>query len=322
MEYLLLESHFWVSSNSIRPNTRNVCSNELVSIIYKVSEIIYPEEKIEVFVLPSEVWSYKDILKITWAHLVWISTVVSAVFGVLLYRNDSEKHKIEMVNTCIETIKNINSLSWDDITISNEDFQKICENHGVVNSKNRRYEILEKDETIEYEETIIVNWWEKNTVVSSNKIERSDFHSMITVLPENENFEWNNYKWIIELITLVVKQKKEWKWIPWKWIYYWDEIMYHWVKILSSEDEINFYMQDETFKQKIRDKEIEFKNWDNITVIFEIKTEISNWTTKNMNIYVKEVTNFNETVIIHEVKKDNKPQKINNQQPLFEVENF
>lgn len=30
--------------------------------------------------------------------------------------------------------------------------------------------------------------------------------------------------------------------------------------VLSPEDEINFYMQDETFKQKIRDKEVEFKS--------------------------------------------------------------
>lgn len=319
MEFLLIESHFWVSNNSIRPNTRNVCSTELVSIIYKVAEIVCPEEKIEVLMLPSEVWSYKDIFKIIWA--IWtVAAVVGTVYVVLWYYRDSDKNELEMINSCIETIKNVNQLSWDEISVTNETFEKICEDYGVINSKNKRYDTLEKDETIEYEETLIKNWWDNRAVILNNKIEREYFHNMITVLPEDENFEWNNYEWVIELISLVVKQKKEWRGIQWRWTYYWDKIEHNWIDILSPNDEINFYMQDETFKQKIRDQEVEFKSWDNITVIFDIKTEIWGWMAKNLTIYVKEVKSFNDAVIVHEVKAETKWENTGNQQRLFDMD--
>ncbi len=319
MDFLLIESHFWVSDNSIRPNTRNICSTELVSIIYKVAEIVCPGEKIEVLMLPSETWSYKDIFKII--GTIWsVAAVVGTVYGILWYYRDSDKNELEMINSCIETIKNVNQLSWDEISVTNETFEKICEDYGVINSKNKRYDTLEKDETIEYEETFVKNWWENSAVILNNKVEREYFHNMITVLSEDENFEWNNYEWVIELISLVVKQKKEWKGIPWRWTYYWNKIVYNWMDVLSPEDEINFYMQDETFKQKIRDKEVEFKSWDNITVIFDIKTEILGWMTKNLTIYVKEVKSFNDVVIVHEVKTETRWENTWNQQRLFDMD--
>ena len=320
MDFLLIESHFWVSDNSIRPNTRNVCSTELVSIIYKVAEIISPGEKIEVLMLPSEIWSYKDVFRIAWGSITTVATVVTCTYAILSYNMDSDKNELEMINSCIETIKNVNQLQWDEILVTNETFEKICEDYGVINSKNKRYDTLEKDETIKYEETFIKNWWETSVVISNNKIEREYFHNMITVLPEDENFEWNNYEWVIELISLVVKQKKEWRGIQWRWTYYWDKIEHNWIDILSPNDEINFYMQDETFKQKIRDQEVEFKSWDNITVIFDIKTEIWGWMAKNLTIYVKEVKSFNDAVIVHEVKTETKWENAGNQQRLFDMD--
>ena len=175
---------------------------------------------------------------------------------------------------------------------------------------------MQGDETIEYEETIIKTQDRQN--VFQSRLQRQDFQRMIVPLPEGEEYEKEDIKWTIELISLVVKQKKEGKGIPWKWTYFWDDIVYQGIKILENNEDIDFFMQDNEFKQRIKNQEIQFSSWDNISVSFKMNVEISAGVTKNRKIYVSKVFWFNNQEIPHIDKKE-KEKESNRQQSLFDI---
>lgn len=314
MQYLTLESHFWVIDHAIRPDTRNICSKELVSLIYRVASIITPEEKIEVLILPSEIWSYKDIFKITWG--IPIVAILWAVWWYLNYQDSHERHQMDMIHSCTEEIQRIENMTWVSFSISEDKIYELCEDYGIQKNKNTRYKTLQGDETIEYEETVIKTQDRQNIFQSS--IQRQDFQRMIVPLPEDEEYKKEDIKWTIELISLVVKQKKEGKGIPWKWTYFWDDILYQGIKILENNEDIDFFMQDNEFKQRIKNQEIQFSSWDNISVSLKMNVEISAGVTKNRKIYVSKVLWFNNQEIPHLDKKE-KEKESNRQQSLFDI---
>lgn len=301
MNVITIESRFWVPENAIRPDTRNICSKELVAMIYRVSEVLYPDETIEVLILPSEVWSYKDIFKITGG--ISIVSVLWFIWRFLTYQDSHEEHKLQMFKDCFEVIQNIEWYTWGDLIISDEQFNNLCEDHWITRIKNNRYKTLAKDETIEYEETVIKNT--NNQVLLQKTIQRNEFQNMIIPLPEDEDFEQKNITWVIELVSLVIKQKKEWKWIPRKWIYYGENIVYSWIEILTNNEEVNFFMQDKEFRKKIYNHTYTFGSWDNISVLFDLKGEIKAWMMSKKNMYVTKVVGFNDVEIIHKTKTIN-----------------
>lgn len=314
MQYLTLESHFWVIDHAIRPDTRNICSKELVSLIYRVASIITPEEKIEVLILPSEIWSYKDVFKITWG--IPIVAILWAVWWYLNYQDSHERHQMDMIHSCTEEIQRIENMTWVSFSISEDKIYELCEDYGIQKNKNIRYKTLAEDDMIEYEETVMKTPDRQN--VFQSRLQREDFQRMIVPLPEGEEYEKEDIKWTIELISLVVKQKKAGKGIPWKWTYFWDDIVYQGIKILENNEDIDFFMQDNEFKQRIKNQEIQFSSWDNMSVSFKMNVEISAGETKNRRIYVSKVLWFNNQEIPHIDKKD-KEKESNRQQSLFDI---
>jgi len=311
MNFITIESHFWVPDNLIRPHTRNACNKDLVEIIYQITKIIYQNETFEIFLLPSEPWSYKDIIKIINKN-AWIISIIAVIIPwIALYdshqdHNHNEKMRIvDDTAKCLDLQEKILKLweTYDISWINNEKIQEACGNISLKKLKNNRYETLKNDAMISDEETIIKNDW--NDILFQKKIVRQDFDKMIEQVPEKEDYLWQDMQWFIELISLVIKQKKAWKWIARRWTYFWENIIYWWIDILTKWEEINFYMQDKEFKKKIDDHSISFASWDNIKIVFDIKCEIKNWIPQNKLIYVKEVQSFNETIIEHVVKNKN-----------------
>lgn len=315
MEYITLESHFWVPDHAIRIDTRNICSKELVNLIHRVVSIIAPEETIEVFILPPEPWSYTDVLKIIWSGIVWLSSIIGAVYAILTYHRDSDKIQLEMIKDCIETMQIASNLSKN-IEIDDSVLNILCEDYGIKKIKNTRYKILEEDEMVEYEETVIKGA-DKQSICQS-RIERQNFSKMQFALPEDEKYEKENFSGLIELVSLVVKQKKQGRGIAWKGTYFWNDIIYEGIKILEDKEDIDFFMQDQEFKQKIKNQEISFSNWDNMEVLFSIKADISAGIIKNRNIYVNTVLGFNYQIVPHTEKREKKI-SFNNQEPLFNI---
>lgn len=306
MEYILLENHFWVPNNEIRSLTRNKSWKDLTLIIQEIASILYPDIEIDILFLPPEKGSYKDTIKLISNHPLAtfnvLITLWTITFWALTYKDNHQEYihnknnwVIEDTEKCIKFKKMLDEYKKDWIIIEwidDEKINQVCWNIKIKRNKNDFIHTIKKDDMISENEVILIN--SNNKVINNHRITRKNFDDYIEYVPENEEYIKDNIEWVIELISAVVKQKKEWKWIPWKWFYYWEDIKEKWVDILLNWEEINFYMQDNNFKKEIKNHNVTFWSWDNIKSIFALKCLIKLDIAQNKSIYIKEVKKLND----------------------------
>jgi len=329
MEFVTIESRFGVPENIIRANTRNECSKSFVAIIKELTVILYPDEEFEIYLLPPKPGSYKDIIKIVKKNplgaITAVATVGTLAFVFLTYCDSHQEHKhnekmqvVDDTAKCLALNQQMEELGgqYSIENIPQGKLTEVCGNLKLKRLKNDRYQILENDEMVAGEETTLRDHNQKTII--QKEISKKDFTKYIESIPENEEYLKTDLSGVIELVSLVVKQKKEGRGIAWKGVYHGDDIIERGVSIISNEDEINFYMQDDDFKDQITKHQITFSSGDNIRVVFNIKGALSLGFLQNRSIYVKEVIKFNEDIIKHKVKPTQRKNIIlENQASLF-----
>lgn len=329
-DFITIETHFGVSEHFIRADTRNKCSEDLVAIIREVSGILYPDDSFDIYLLPPEPGSYRDIVKFVKKNKIGMSvgTVIAVgglVLGYLNYKDSHEAHlndeKMWVVDEsikCLDLQKKLEDLGKDyDIKIiSEKKITEVCGNLNLKKRKNNFYSTLNGDGMIKNNETILRN--AQNQSIFSKKVERNDFVKYIEPILDTKYSKENNVG-IVELISPVVKQKKEGKGIAWRGTYYGGNILFKDIFILKDGDDIEFYMQDSDFKGQISSKERTFAVKDNMKIVFDITGELKGGMLLNRSIYIKEVKSYNEEVIPHKIKlvKDS-PDISSNQNGLFD----
>ena len=312
-DFITIESHFGISDNLIRANTRNKCSENLVVMIQEVAGILYPNEDFDIYLLPSEPGSYRDIIKLVNKNksritIGAVGMVGTLVLGCLTYKDMHEAHlnnkkmwPVDNTIKCLELKKLIED-SNEDYNIENipeEKISEVCGNLDLKKRKNNFYNTLNGDSMIKNNETVLKN--AKEQLVFSKKVERDDFPKYIEPIPDTKYSKENN-KGIVELISPVVKQKKEGKGITWRGTYYGDDVFYKDITILKNGDDIEFYMQDSDFKSQIYNKERSFAIGDNMIIVFDITGELKGGVFQNRSIYITEVKSYNEDIIPHKLR--------------------
>ncbi len=312
-DYIVIETHFGVPGHFIRANTRNKCSEDIVAMLQEVSRILYPNEEFEVFLLPPEPGSYKDIIKFVKKNKVGLSVgTVVAIGGLTLtylnYKDSHEAHLHDMEMRVVDDTAKCLALKQSlaeigkDYEIENipeEKLNEVCGSLNLKKKKNNIFDTLQKDDMVANNETLLKN--SEDEVIISEKIERGDFSKYIEPILD-QKYEHQNATGIIELISPVVKQKREGQGIAWKGTYYGEDIIYQDVTILKNGEDVDFYMQDPDLKSQINNKERVFASGDNMKIVFDISGEIKGVTILNRRIYIKEVQNYNEEIIPHKEK--------------------
>lgn len=328
-DFITIETHFGVLENFIHADTRNKCSEDLVAMIREVITILYPNNSFDIYFLPSEPGSYRDIIKFVKKHKIGatVGTVVTVgglVLGYLNYKDSHETHvhdeKIWVVDDtqkCLELQQTLENLKKDYIieNIPEEKLSEVCGNLNLKKRKNSFYNTLNGDSMIKSNETVLKD--AITQTVFSKKIERSDFPKYVEPILD-QRLSVESTEGLVELISPVVKQKKEGKGIPWRGTYYGEDINFQNVPILHNGDDIEFFMQDSDFKGQILKKERTFAIGDNMRIVFDILGDLKNGAVLNKNIYIKEVKSYNEDIIPHKIKlisKQDAPDK--NQTSLF-----
>jgi hypothetical protein len=316
-DFITIETHFGVPGHFIRANTRNKCSEDMVSILQEIAQILYPNDDFEVFLLPPEPGSYKDIIKFVKKHKVGVG--ISATIGTtvtigglavafLNYKDSHTEHIhntemniVDDVTKCLELKKTMEELreGYTMDNIPEEKINLVCKNINLQKKKNSVFDTLKGDTMIENNETILKNSEEK--ILLTEKIERKDFQKYIEPMLDRK-YELQSVSGIIELISPVVKQKKEGRGITWRGTYYGDDIIHEGTPILSNGEDMDFFMQDQDLKSQINNKERVFAQGDNMKAIFDINGEIKGVSFLNRSIYIKEVQSYNEDIIPHKEK--------------------
>ncbi len=337
MEFVTIESHFGLvipegasNNHSILAKTRNRCAQNLVEMFYEIATILYPEEEFEIYFLPSEPGGFRDIFKIVQkypkgaaiAGITILCTVAGTTLGYLTYKDSHESHEhdkkmwiIEDIEKCLK-LEQEKSNAEEEFDISNfpkDKIDAICGNLELQRKKNDRYQTLKNDDSITEEETILKN--DSNDILMIKKVGSSDFKEYITPITIEEGFINLETNGLIELLGPVVRQRKEGGGIKWKGIYHGDDIAYKDKIIFTDGDGIDFYMQDDEFKDKISAQDIVFRNGDSMAVKMTITFYLSDSELNRKNVYVSEVMRFNEDVIEH-VSKKTKNNIINSENQL------
>lgn len=309
-EYAIIENRFGVPGNFIDANTRNKCSEDMVSIIRDIANILYPNDGYDVYLLPSEAGSYKDIIKFVKRNKVGstigVALAVSTVtIQYLNYKDTHASHLStednKLLDTslkCLELQEKLNALNQDyDVNgIPNSKLQEICDDLSISKRKSSFYRNLDSDRMVLSNQTSVKN--SANQCVVSNQIERAEFKDYILPIIDTKYSSHGNGG-IIELVSPVVRQSKEGKGIPWKGVYYGDGLTQNNITILEDGDNIEFYMQDSDFKAQISSKIRTFAVKDNMKVLFDVTGEIKGDSLINKSIYVKEVTSYNDDIVFH-----------------------
>lgn len=326
-EFVLIENHFGVPGHLIRATTRNRCSSDYVEMLEEMVAILYPEEEFEIYLLPSEPGSYKDIIKFVKKHKKTIG-VAGAVAGgtiaagglLVAYLNYRDSHAdhvhnesmwiVDDTQKCLALQKEVNELK-EKYTIENfpeEKLKEVCGSLALKKKKNNVYSTLQSDDMIESNEITLKD--QTDQVVASSTAKRNEFSSYIEPIID-QKFSLENVEGIIEIISPVVRQKQEGRGISWRGTYYGNDIVFQNISILKNGDDIDFYMQDSEFKDLITNKERVFTSDDNMKIIFTIKADIKVGVVSNKAIYISSVISFNEDIIPHK-KKIRKSNNINN----------
>ena len=312
-DFITIETHFGVSEHFIRAETRNKCSNDLVVILQEISGILYPDDHFDIYLLVPEPGSYRDIIKFVKKNKVGVSAGVvisigTLTLGYLNYKDSHETHLndkkmwvVDETTKCLELQKILKDLngSYDIGNIPEEKISEVCGNINIKKTKNNFYNTLQNDSMVKDNETVLKTM--KNEELFSNKIERSEFTKYIEPIPDTE-YSKERIGGIVELISPVVKQKKEGKGIAWRGTYYGDDVFFKDIAILKNGEDVDFYMQDSDFKNQISSKERSFAVGDNMKIFFDITCELKGGKVLNRNIYLKEVEKYNEENIPHKEK--------------------
>lgn len=325
-DFITIETHFGVSEHFIRADTRNKCSENLVATIQEIADILYPNEHFDIYLLPPEKGSYKDIVKFVKKNKRTgaLLAVGGLALGFLNYKDTHEAYlndkKMSVVNDtakCLELQKMMEDLkkNYEIENIPEKKISDVCGSLTLKKKKNSFYNTLKGDGMVKNNETGIKD--ERGQTVFSKKIERADFTKYIEPIPDTKYYE-KKYEGTVELISPVVKQKKEGQGIAWRGTYYGEDIFFKDILILENGKDIEFYMQDNDFKSQISSKERSFTVGDNMKIVFDIAGEIKGGVNLNQSIYIKEVKNYNEDIIEHKTRVNrNTGNTIDGQSKLF-----
>lgn len=328
--FITIETHFGVPNHFIRAGTKNKYSEDFIAIIQEVSKIIYPDKDFEIYFAPPEFGSYKDIIKIFEKNnlkkeIKFVATIGTFICAYLTYKDqhkislqNQEMRVVDNIQKCLELKKNIEIIkeNYDIEGISEEKLSIVCGSLSLKKRKNSIYETLVNDEMIDSSETILKD--STGSSFLSKKIERNEFPEYIELISDQKHYSNNNIEGVIELISPVLKQKKDGRGMTWRGTYYGKDIIFEDVNILKNGEDIDFYMQDVDFKSKISNKERTFAIGDNMKIIFDIAGELKGGIILNRSIYIKEVISYNKEIIPH-IEKNNNNQKYlsQNQDTLF-----
>lgn len=323
-----IENHFGVANHCIRAETRNDYYENYISIIKEISSILYSDKEFELYFQTPEIGSYKDVIRfIEKNKITLIGSAVIAVSGMffayLNYRDTHDQYLydkgmriLDTTSKCLELKNKLEELGQNYVIDGVDDLKidQICRSISLQKKKNSLYETLVNDKSVENNEIIIKD--NNGTLINSSNITKEDFSSYINPLID-EDYLVENISGLIELNSPVFKQKKDGRGIPWRGTYFGEAVIYKEFPILNNNEDIDFYMQDNDFKNLIIKGARTFTVGDNMRVILDIKGQIVNGIYQNRSVYIKQVTGYNDDVIQHEVASKDSRKIAEGQKGLF-----
>ena len=305
----ILEIHYGTEISALSVDTRNVCSNALISLINEISKSLNCENSFEMMFLPSEKGSYKDIIKIlknkkTSYKINNTTKIISFIillmgtpqiiqnFRLTSREIEQKDFEIETQRTdkCLTWLEQLNALKQQGIKveISQEELRRICNNVRVFKNINRFYNKIDKNNDILDQEFLLKT--EGGKELKKIIIKKEDFKKFIYTDDDvySGKFEGIHF----EIISPVIKSVKGAK--SWTGEYKGISLSDEGIPLIENGEIVHFYMSDDNFKKEINNQEISFKQGDIIVGNIRINGKIrEDFSISHRKIWIESVEKYN-----------------------------
>ncbi len=308
LENLYLEIHYGTSLSALSVETRNACSNALISLINEISETLYGNSKnFEMLYMPAQEGSYKDIIKIefvkkflssinTTANLLILCLGIPKAYEEISYiHNENVKKQFEIstqnTDKCLEWLEKIRALNEKGVNVelSENELNRVCSNLKINRHVSRLYNNLEKDHDISTQEFILKD--ETGYSINSAEVFRKDFKKFVK--NDDEIYDGSFESVHFEIIAPIVKTVKGAK--SWMGEFKGRPLSADGISLIETDEIVKFYMADTDFKKDINKQEVSFKQGDiivgNIRVTGRIREDL---TLSNRKIWIENVEKYND----------------------------
>lgn len=308
LENLYLEIHYGTSLSALSVETRNACSNALISLINEISETLYGNSKnFEMLYMPAQEGSYKDIIKIevvkkflssinTTANLLILCLGIPKAYEEISYiHNENVKKQFEIstqnTDKCLEWLEKIRALNEKGVNVelSENELNRVCSNLKINRHVSRLYNNLEKNHDISKQEFVLKD--ETGNSINSAKIPRKNFKNFVKNDDEIYDGSFENVHF--EIISPIVKTVKGAK--SWTGEFKGRPLSGDGIPLIETDEIVKFYMADTDFKKDINKQEVSFKQGDvivgNIRITGRIREDL---TLSNRKIWIENVEKYDD----------------------------
>lgn len=245
-ESAILESHYYGANGSaIKYSTRNICAESTAKILEELATILFPQEEIEIYVIPAQDGCHQDSFWIKVqnntlatglmiAFFTAVATLPSHISQIITDTTTREMNRSQTELNLLqaEQIKSQLNEIIPDNNISIDQCQSILTNREIKKQRSRHFEQLKTDGEIRKEKFIAKN--NANDILQEKVIESIDFGDYIGDSCSTES----TIKIVEKIHKLTVIQpvnEREHKDLSWQ------------VEDFNQKQKFGVYMMDETF---------------------------------------------------------------------------
>ncbi len=268
--WTILENHYYSSNGSaIKYSTRNICADSTAKILEELAKILFPDDEIEIYVIPAQDWCHQDNFWIKIGNITNNATVatISWVLLTTYFAYPLVTAQIELAWLESEKLRRELNQNNPEYNITNEQYNEVFKNNEIKKNKNKHFEQLRDDKDI-IKEKIIAK--QNNKIIFEKTIHRENFIDQIETI-EN-SYTTKVIEKIHHLTVVKPVNEEEHKDLVWEvedingnknfWIYMCDEEFYSkhlaevlWLKSLIARVKYTFNEDQDWNISKIR-KEI------------------------------------------------------------------
>lgn len=215
-----LESHYYgLNGSAIKYTTRNICADATAKILEEMARILFPNEEIEIYVIPAKDGCHQDNFWIkfknvtnnaTFATVVCVcltaylgQPLTKATINYLEANTELAKKQATQIKEKIEQV-------MPHFNISDEQCKSLVESTTIKKNRNTHFEQLRTDKEIKKEKFIAKS---NGKIVTKKTIESIDFSDYIEDLPKTTTIK--TIEKIHELIVVKPVNDKANKHLMW-----------------------------------------------------------------------------------------------------------
>lgn len=221
--WAIIENHYFgISGAAIKYTTRNICADSTAKILEELAKILFPNEEMEIYVIPAKDWCHQDSFWIkfgkvtnnsTFATIAWVLLTAYFSYPLVASQLTLNKSQEELTRIQIAQMKQTINKEVPSNKVTDEQYKQVVLNQEIKKQKNQHFQQLQKDTDIRKEQIV---GKQDGKIIFDKTIESIEFpnyiedvqvtittktvekiHQLTVIKPVNDR-QYKDLVWIVE----------------------------------------------------------------------------------------------------------------------------